>query len=136
MMKGNATTILYPLSSTRRLSHMSIILSLIDLKLAIKKKKVELTSKLSGFGVCQYLLSRKALPGFFLCIFSSLAYLKKPVFSKRDLLWVESTRRLYWDRLTSGRYQPTYHYFKKVKKSQLCFNVRKKKKEFRPFREF
>jgi hypothetical protein len=28
----------------------------------------------------------KALPGFFLCIFSSLTCLKKPVFSKRDLL--------------------------------------------------
>ncbi len=26
------------------------------------------------------------MPGFFLCIFSSLTYLKKPVFSKRDLL--------------------------------------------------
>jgi hypothetical protein len=29
---------------------------------------------------------RKALPGFFLCIFSSLTYLKKLVFSKPDLL--------------------------------------------------
>ncbi len=29
---------------------------------------------------------RKALPGFFLCIFSSLTCLKKPVFSKRELL--------------------------------------------------
>jgi hypothetical protein len=28
----------------------------------------------------------KALPGFFLCIFSSLACLKKSDFSKRDLL--------------------------------------------------
>ncbi len=28
----------------------------------------------------------KALSGFFLCIFSPLTYLKKPVFSKRDLL--------------------------------------------------
>jgi hypothetical protein len=32
------------------------------------------------------LSSHKALPGFFLCIFSSLTCLKKPVFSKRDLL--------------------------------------------------
>jgi hypothetical protein len=29
---------------------------------------------------------RKALPEFFLCIFSSLTCLKKPVFRKRDLL--------------------------------------------------
>jgi hypothetical protein len=29
----------------------------------------------------------KPLPGFFLCIFSSLTCLKKPVFSKWDLLW-------------------------------------------------
>ncbi len=29
----------------------------------------------------------KALPGFFLCIFSSLTCLQKPVFSKQDLLW-------------------------------------------------
>jgi hypothetical protein len=29
----------------------------------------------------------KALPGFFLCIFSSLACLRKPVFSKRDPVW-------------------------------------------------
>jgi hypothetical protein len=29
---------------------------------------------------------RKALPGFFLCIFSSLTCLKKPVFSERDLV--------------------------------------------------
>jgi hypothetical protein len=36
---------------------------------------------------------RKALPGFFLCIFSSLTCLKKPVFSKRDLLlWKVPTR--------------------------------------------
>ncbi len=38
MMKGIATTILYPLSCTRRLSHTPIVLSLIDLKLAIKKR--------------------------------------------------------------------------------------------------
>jgi hypothetical protein len=36
-------------------------------------------------------LKRKALPGFFLCIFSSLTCLNKPVFSKRDLLGVEGT---------------------------------------------
>jgi hypothetical protein len=38
----------------------------------------------------KYILStiqiRKALPGFFLCIFSSLTCLKKPVFSKRELM--------------------------------------------------
>jgi hypothetical protein len=33
----------------------------------------------------------KALPGFFLCIFSSITCLKKPVLSKRDLTAVEGT---------------------------------------------
>jgi len=33
-----------------------------------------------------FFIEHKALPGFFLCIFSSLTCLKKPVFSKRDLL--------------------------------------------------
>jgi hypothetical protein len=49
---------------------------------------------------------RKALLGFFLCIFSSLTCLKKPVFSKRDLLRWKVTARLYWDLLPNGRYQP------------------------------
>jgi hypothetical protein len=44
---------------------------------------------------------RKALPGFFLCIFSSLTCLKKPVFSKWDLLGWKVPARLYWDLLTS-----------------------------------
>jgi hypothetical protein len=43
---------------------------------------------------------RKALPGFFLCIFSSLTCLKKHVFSKRDLLRWKVPARLYWDLLT------------------------------------
>jgi hypothetical protein len=54
---------------------------------------------------------RKALPGFFLCIFSFLTCLKKPVFSKLDLLWWEVPARLYWDLLTSGRYQPACRCF-------------------------
>ncbi len=45
---------------------------------------------------------QKALPEFFLCIFSSLTSLKKPVFSKRDLLRWKVPARLYWDFLTSG----------------------------------
>jgi hypothetical protein len=50
---------------------------------------------------------RKALPGFFLCIFSSIACLKKPVFSKRDLpRWKKVPARLYWILLTSERCQP------------------------------
>jgi hypothetical protein len=50
---------------------------------------------------------RKALPGFFLWIFSSsLTCLKKPVFTKRDVLrWKVPARLLYWDLLASGRYQ-------------------------------
>ncbi len=52
---------------------------------------------------------RKALPGFFLCIFSSLTSLKKPVFSKRDLLWwkVHTSQALlgcFWP--TEGTSQP------------------------------
>jgi hypothetical protein len=35
----------------------------------------------------QFFTPCKALPGLFLCIFSSLTSLTKPVFSKRDLLW-------------------------------------------------
>jgi hypothetical protein len=47
---------------------------------------------------------RKALQGFFLCIFSSLSCLKnKHVFSKGDLVRWKATARLYWDLLTSGR---------------------------------
>jgi hypothetical protein len=68
---------------------------------------------------------RKALPEFFLCIFSSLTYLKKPVFSKQDLLRWKVTARLYWDFLTSGPYQPACYYFEKVKKSELCFTQEK-----------
>jgi hypothetical protein len=59
--------------------------------------------------------TRKALPGFFLCIFSSLTCLKKrrnlPVFSKRDLLQWKVPAGLYWDLLTSRRYHPACHYF-------------------------
>ncbi len=53
---------------------------------------------------------RKALPRFFLCIFSSLTCLKKPISSKWDVLWWKVPARLYWDLLTSGRYQLTSHY--------------------------
>jgi hypothetical protein len=49
----------------------------------------------------------KALPAFFLCIFSSLTCLKKPVFSKQDLLRWKVPAMLYWDFLTSeGISQP------------------------------
>jgi hypothetical protein len=53
----------------------------------------------------------KVMPGFFLYVFSSLTCLKKPVLSKRDLLQWKVLARLYWDLLTSGRYQPACHYF-------------------------
>jgi hypothetical protein len=55
------------------------------------------------FGIWRLSLIRKALPGFFLCIFSSLTCLKKPVFSKRGLLLLKVPARLYWELLTSGR---------------------------------
>ncbi len=41
----------------------------------------------------------------------TLTCLKTPVFSKRDILWWKLPARLYWDLLTSGRYQPACHYF-------------------------
>lgn len=47
---------------------------------------------------------RRALPGFFLCIFSYLTCLKKSVFSKRDLLRWKVPARLYWDLLIHRRY--------------------------------
>ncbi len=140
------------LSCTRRLSsHMPIVLSLIDLKLAIKIR-VELTAKLSGFGFCQsyilkqqclsvwavpekffqslpvpqkYSLSRKAVPGFLLCIFSSRCLPEETCFQQVGSSVVESTRRLYWDILTSGRYQPTYHYFLKSEKIPTLLYVGK-----------
>jgi hypothetical protein len=50
--------------------------------------------KLPRFGGLVHILTKvaegeggKPLPGFFLCIFSSLTCLKKPVFSKGDLVW-------------------------------------------------
>ncbi len=52
-----------------------------------------------------FLHSVKHCLDFFLCIFSSLTCLKKPVFSKLDLLWRKvPPTRLYWDLLTSGTY--------------------------------
>ncbi len=53
---------------------------------------------------------RKALPGLFLCIFSSRTCLKKPVFSKRDLLGVggegtsQATLGVFWP--AEGTSQP------------------------------
>jgi hypothetical protein len=52
------------------------------------------------------LRTHKALPEIFSCIFSSITYLKKPVFTMRDLLQWKVPVRLYWELLTSGRYQP------------------------------
>jgi hypothetical protein len=53
----------------------------------------------------------KALLGFFLSVFISITCLKKPVLSKRDLLQWKVPARLYWDLLTSKRYQSACHYF-------------------------
>ncbi len=48
----------------------------------------------------------KALPDFFLCIFRSLPYLKKPVFIKGDLPQWKVPARLYWDLPSSRGYWP------------------------------
>jgi hypothetical protein len=76
------------------------------------------------------------LLGFFFCIFTSLTCLKKkPVFSKRDLLSWKVPARLYWDLLTSGRYQPACHYFLKSEKVPALLYIGKGP-EYRPFRAF
>ncbi len=72
---------------------------------------------------------RKALPGFFFCIFSSLTCLKERVFSKRDLLQWKVPAKLYWDLLTSGRYQPA------CEKIPALLYVGKGP-EYRPFHDF
>ncbi len=56
-------------------------------------------------------MDHKAQSEFFLCIFSSLTCLKKRVFSRPDLLQLKVPARLYWDLLTSRRYQPACHNF-------------------------
>ncbi len=49
----------------------------------------------------------EAVPGFSLCIFSSLTCPRNLFSAKGDLLqWKVPPARLYWDLLTSGRYQP------------------------------
>ncbi len=53
-------------------------------------------------------IPRKAVPEFFLCIFSSLTCLKKPVFIKGDLMQWKVQARSYWDLLTSGTYEPAW----------------------------
>ncbi len=58
----------------------------------------------------------KALPGFFLRIFSSLECLKKPVFAKRDLLWWKVRARLYWDVLTQWKVSASLSLFLKSEK--------------------
>jgi hypothetical protein len=58
----------------------------------------------------------KALPEFFSCLFSSITSVKKPVFTKRDLLQWKVPARLYWDHLTSGRYQLAFPLFLKIEK--------------------
>jgi hypothetical protein len=72
---------------------------------------------------------RKALPGIFLCIFSSLTCLKIPVFSKPDLLRWKVPARLYWDILTSWRYLSL---FLKSEKIPAVLHIGKGP-EYRPF---
>jgi hypothetical protein len=65
-----------------------------------------------------FFIKHKELPGFFLCIFSSLTCLKKPV----------STSGIFY----GGRYQPACHYFLKSDKfSALLYGG--KGPDFRPF---
>ncbi len=80
-------------------------------------------------------LARKALPGFFLCIFSSLTCAKKPGFSKGDLLQWKVPSKLYWNLLTSGRYQPAcLSLFLKSGKIPAVLYIGKGR-EYRPFRD-
>ncbi len=77
---------------------------------------------------------RKALPGFFLCIFSSLASLKKPVFSKRGLLWwkVHTSQALLG---SSDQQKVPATLFLKSEKIQALLSVGKGP-EYRPFSDF
>ncbi len=60
----------------------------------------------------QHFIPVKALPGFFLCIFSAHLPASRNLFSASGFLG-------------GGSYQPPCHYFYKVKKSQLCFYIGK-----------
>ncbi len=55
--------------------------------------------------------------------------MKKPVFSKRDLPLWKVPVRLYWDLLTSGRYQPACHYVYKKWKNPSSALRRKEEKD-------
>jgi len=63
-------------------------------------------------------LKCKALPGFFLCIFSCL---KKPVFSKRDLVRWKVPARLYWDPVDKNK-----RIVKKTRTRRIVKNKNKK----------
>jgi hypothetical protein len=84
----------------------------------------------SASGSRSRLTLRKALPGFFLCVFSSITCLKKPVFSKWDLLWWKVPATLYWELTTS---QPVT--ISKGEKISALLYIGKGP-EYRPFRDF
>jgi hypothetical protein len=83
------------------------------------------------FGFKWGLSKCKALPEFFLCIFSFITCLKKPVFSKGDLLQWKVLARLYSALLTRG----SYFLFLKSEKIPALLYIGKGP-EYRPFRDF
>jgi hypothetical protein len=76
------------------------------LKLAIKKN-VELTSKLSGFGFCKIFIKPQSTAWIFPLYFQLPCLPEETCFQQAGSSVVEGTSRLYWDLLTSGRYQLT-----------------------------
>ncbi len=79
---------------------------------------------------------RKALPGFFLFIFSSLTSLKKPVFSKRDLLsWKVHTSQALLGSSDQQKVTANQSLFLKSEKIQALLSVGKGPEQ-RPFCDF
>ncbi len=79
---------------------------------------------------------RKALPGFFLFIFSSVTSLKKPVFSKRDLLWWKvHTSQALLGSSDQQKLPANLSLFLKSEKIQALLSVGKGP-EYRPFCDF
>jgi len=78
---------------------------------------------------------RKALPGFFLCIFSSLTCLKKPVFSKPDLLRLEGTSQAVLGSSDQRKVRAGLSLFLKSEKIQAVL-YGGKGPEYRPVHDF
>jgi hypothetical protein len=102
---------------------MPIVLSLIDRFEIGNQKQVELTNfKIVRIWFLQIFIKPQSTAWIFPLYFQLPCLPEETCFQQAGSSVVEGTSRLYRDLLTGGRrYQPTYHYFEKVKESQLCF---------------